>query len=688
MKKSAGIIFKTTIPLLVYAALLASVLIYSACDNRPNIESTKLIIIIILCLSSAALLFYFIQTIRFRISGENMKEAVSVINRKYHDWFESAADGTIFIPDSGSMVADQVIMSMLGYSSDEFIKLNPADLFLADSSGQQLLEGLKNKNWGASRFETRLIKKGGETYEVVITVSGVNSGNLKGTVLIIKNINDSVKAEALRINIEKDQNLIEQQSALQYIYHRAGNMMVEPLLLNENTLISEAVSEMNRHKVNSFIVVNDTGFPSGIVTDQDLRQRVLSGVNHPKDEVRTIMSSPVVTAPVDIMFFEAFRLMRDNSIRQLLIVSDDQKPIGFLTEKKLIEVQSTNSAAYLAELINAETIEQLRICYRRLIPAVRTLVLSGSKAEYILSVIKRTSEIITEKVIKKGFIKLGPAPCRFTFLVMGSDGRGEQTLLTDQDNAIIFEDSDPEKVEKCRSYFLKLGKFISDSLNYIGYKYCSGNVMASNPKWVRTESEWRQQIFEWFGGESEDRMLEINILFDFKYAYGEKDFSRRLRQVIWQAADGYPGFLREIALAVSVFKPPMTILGRIQVKHDTNDDEFFDIKKALGPLTIYTRTLALREKIEAVSTIERLHLLNRKGVITDVQCKNYIQAFDYLTQLRFRSQVQSADKNEQMQNYIFIKDLSEIEIITIRRIFKQITSAQNRLRMLLTGSMR
>ncbi|MDC7228284.1 MAG: DUF294 nucleotidyltransferase-like domain-containing protein [Spirochaetales bacterium] len=640
-------------------------------------------------LTAVLFILLAVRATKMELSREKLKESADRIDEEFQSWVETTADGFIYIADTGTSAADRIVLEMLDCTEVDFENLKPGDYINTDVDGKELLGFIADKSDDITgRYETRLIGTDGIPVEVLISASRIKSESMTGVILIVKDMSDHARTGAVRIDVQREYSIVELRSALQYIYQNAGTMMAEPLLIDEEELVIDAVKKMNTQHKNSFIVVDDAGFAAGVVTDQDLRQRILSGDKNITDKVTDIMSCPVVSASVDIMFFEAFRLMRDNSIRQLVIDDADGRPVGLLTEKNLIAVQSTNTAAFEEELLKAETVDEMRDCYRRLVFSVRTLVLSGAKASYIISLVSKTAEIITDKLIKLAFIKLGPPACDFAFIAMGSEGRGEQTLLTDQDNGIIFEDGPETTLNARRAYFLKLGAFVSDALNHIGYNYCSGGVMASNPKWVKTGNEWAQQIWDWFSGNSPDRLLDLNILFDFKCVYGDKKLAETLRMNIWKAVDSYPGFLKEIAAAVSVFKPRLTIFGRIQVERTDADDEVFNIKKALGPLTIYARTMALKESIAHTATSERLKILAERGVITGKQYRDYSHAFDFLTQLRFRDQVQTIEDGEKMNNLIYIEDLSEVEIISLRKIFKQISSAQDNLRLALTGSIR
>ena len=639
----------------------------------------------------AALVFVFsaVHNLRTEISREKIKKSYEKIDEEYQTFVETTADGFIYIQSDEVMTADEVVLSMLGYSTGEFLRLKPEEIIHRDVDGIELLDHLSSPEPDITgRYETRLIRKDNSTVDVLISASAIETPLLEGFVLIVKDMSDRTRTDAVRLDVQREYSIIDLQSALQYIYQNAGSMMEEPLVFEESVRIIDAVEEMNSRHKNTFVVAGPGGEVAGIVTDQDLRQRVISGELSIEDPVKLLMSSPVVTAEPGIMFFEAFQKMRENSIRQLVIADGDGKPAGLLTEKKLIQIQSTNSAVLFEQLSRAENVEQLHDCYRSMIFSVRTLVLSGAKAVNIAAVVSRTAEMITQKLIEFEFVKLGPPPCEFAYLAMGSEGRGEQTLLTDQDNGIVFEDVPEEKLEICRDYFLRLGTSVSDSLNYIGYSYCKGGVMTSNPKWVRSESEWKDQFWSWVNGTATEQMLDVNIIFDFKCIYGNKQLSRELRTDIWETVNRFPSFLREMAATVSEFKPPLTPFGRIQVEHTEHDDQVFDIKKALSPLIIYARTLSLREKLEETSTTARLRVLEERDVITTHQFQSYEHAFEYLTLLRFRDQIRTIEEGEPLDNLIYIEELMDVEILTLRKIFKQISRAQDDLRFTFTGTLR
>jgi len=643
----------------------------------------------VLLLTAVIFIFSTIYSLRLELSREKIKKSYKFIDDQYQTFIEATADGFIFIPDQGRLQADRIVLEMIGCGSEELSGMKVEDLINSDTDGLELLGYINSSDSDITgRYETRLKNAGGDVLEVLISASRIDSENMNGFILIVKDMSDEVRTEALRIDVQREYSIIDLQSALQYIYQNVGSMMSDPLVFNEDEEIIKAVEKMNDEHKNTFVVVDSDGYVSGIVTDQDLRQRVISGEVGSSEPVSLIMSSPVVTVEPDILFFEAFRKMRENSIRQLVIADGEGKPAGILTEKKLIQIQSTNSAVLFEELKNAGTAAELRDSYLRLTFAVRTLVLSGARAVNIAAVVSKTAEMITQKLIELAFKKLGPPPCEFAYLAMGSEGRGEQTLLTDQDNGIIFRDVSAEKIEICRGYFLKLGKSVSDWLDYIGYSYCKGGVMASNAKWVCSESEWREQFWSWVSGTSSGKMLDVNIIFDFKCIYGDRKLSLSLRHDLWETINRFPSFLREMAATVSEFKPPLTIFGKIQVKKNEHDDEVFDIKKALGPLILYARTMALREKIEETSTTARLRILRDKKIISTDKFRSYEHAFEYLTLLRFRDQIQTIEDGEPLDNLIYIEDLLEVEIITLRKIFKQISRAQDDLRFTFTGSLR
>lgn len=265
---------------------------------------------------------------------------------------------------------------------------------------------------------------------------------------------------------------------------------------------------------------------------------------------------------------------------------------------------------------------------------------------FISEIIDRTLDIIIADAMRE----LGEPPCRFMYMLMGSEGRKEQTLRTDQDSAIVFE----EGLHK--EYFLRLGKHVSDTLNSIGVLYCQGNVMASNPKWVLSLDNWKKAFSRWVQEPEPMAVMQACIFFDLRHGYGEKEFESTLKQHIKQLLSGRSGlFFYHMAQNALKHVLPLGILGSIKRSAKTS----LDIKKTLLPITDHARIYSLRHGIEAQNTLERIEKLYEAKLYKGANADEVVHMYEFLTAIRLRNQLKQMEQNVEQNNIINPSLLSE-----------------------------
>ncbi|MBW2635482.1 MAG: signal transduction protein, partial [Deltaproteobacteria bacterium] len=274
----------------------------------------------------------------------------------------------------------------------------------------------------------------------------------------------------------------------------------------------------------------------------------------------------------------------------------------------------------------------------------------------------------------------GPPPVKFVFMILGSEGRNEQTLKTDQDNAIIFEDVPKSEKEKVMAYFLNFGEKICGLLDKAGYAFCTGGVMAKNPKWCQPLSRWKAYFSEWIHAAEGKDLLQASIFFDFRGGYGDMALIDRLRQHLFAALGGWPGFFRHLTENAMYFRPPISFFRNFVVESKGEHKDTFDIKSAMTPIVDFARIYALKNKIEETNTLERLKQLRSKQVLQQQQYEELEKAYGFLLQTRFVRQVTVImDENGQPDNYINPKKLTRIEQKMLKEIFTRVEKFQSRL---------
>jgi len=289
-------------------------------------------------------------------------------------------------------------------------------------------------------------------------------------------------------------------------------------------------------------------------------------------------------------------------------------------------------------------------------------VLVVYSADHALSA--SVADAISAKVVELSIETHGKPPVDFAFMVMGSEGRQEQTLKTDQDNAIIFEDSQGRADVK--DYFISLGKTISKNLNAIGYNLCEGEIMASNPKWCNSLSDWQNQFSIWIASPDAQHVLDSNIFFDFRCVYGNGQLTEALRNHINVLLQHNDLFFFHLANSIIKYKPDLV-------------EEFYDLKKIILPLIGYLRFYALRHQINQTNSMERLTLLSEKQVINEQNSINLRQTYNFLMQLRLTNQSQALLDQENAENTIHQNQLSNLEKICLKKAMDDLTSLQTHL---------
>jgi CBS domain-containing protein len=450
--------------------------------------------------------------------------------------------------------------------------------------------------------------------------------------------------------------------------------------------IQEAAAIMGRRRCSSILVRNPDGDFIGIVTDNDLRKKVIGAGCDIRRPVAEIMSSPLIAIPARSPVFEALMSMMQKNVKHLAVTDADGKVTGAVTVSDLIAAQGQSAFFLLREIDTAGRIEDVIDQQSRLPRLIQNLINSGVKADSVARLISTISDAILNKLIKFAMDDLGPPPARFVFLTLGSEGRREQTLKTDQDNAILFEDMPGEFTESVNGYFLKLGEKVCTWLDQAGYTFCKGDVMAKNPQWCQPLSAWKEYFAKWIATVEPMALLQSNIFFDFRGGYGDMELAAQLRRHLFASLAARPNFFRYLTETSLNMKPPLGFFGNFIVESKGEHRDAFDIKSSMTPIVNFARAYALYHGIEETNTQERLDRLFLKNVLSGQDYHELEQSYSYLMQLRFVRQVTAVMKeNVRPDNYINPKNLSRIEQNMLREIFKSIEKFQVKMSYDFTG---
>jgi CBS domain-containing protein len=431
----------------------------------------------------------------------------------------------------------------------------------------------------------------------------------------------------------------------------------------------------------SMVVETDEGAPVGFVTDYDFRKRVVGrGEMDLEAPVRTIMSAPLITISEKAMIYEALMRMEEAQVQHLAVI-DGQERIGSVVRaRELLQFHRYGPVVLLREIERTENAEKVQDACRRLPSLLKALVEAGAKARIVAHMTSEVCDAATSRLIELAIKELGPPPVPFSFIAMGSQGRQEQTLLTDQDNAIIYEHDKAVDSKTTSAYFLSMGKRVCKWLDGAGYSLCDGDVMASNPKWCKSLPEWKADFSDWMMKAEPRELLDFSICLDFRSVLGKAQLAHELRSFIYGILKDRPSFLPHLAQNALLFKPPFRLLGKI-IKSGGGPEEAgkLNLKESMMPLVEFGRLYSLHHRMPQTHTMERVEALVWKDALDASTRDNVASTYDFLMRLRFKAQLARMAEGRPLDNRIVLSKMEHLDEVMLKRAFVQIETLQKKI---------
>ncbi|MCP4571153.1 MAG: PAS domain S-box protein [bacterium] len=330
---------------------------------------------------------------------------------------------------------------------------------------------------------------------------------------------------------------------------------------------------------------------------------------------------------------------------------------------------------------SAENLDDLEAVSRRTRDLAALMMKQGADAVETSRMLSANADGVVRKAVEFIVAELGPPPARFDFMLMGSLGRSEVTLLADQDHALIFEDVPDEDFEYVQQYFLRMGARLSDLLAGSGYAYCKGRIMASEPDCCLSLSGWRATFDRWLTGLEPDDLLRAKFFFDFRGELDEGTLVPALQEHLTTAVQRHPRFLPLLAHSVLAYEPPLNTFGRFVLEDGEDGRSVLDIKGVQAQLVDLTRLRALQHGVTVTSTLDRLRELGRAGHIKDKTSSEARLAFRTLLNLRLRHQSRRRTAKLTVDNLLAPVDLDDVEREALKSAFVQIKALQDGLQL-------
>jgi CBS domain-containing protein len=466
-----------------------------------------------------------------------------------------------------------------------------------------------------------------------------------------------------------------------------GRLLSRPLVACSTDLtVRDAARRMADEDTASIVSLDAAGRPRGIVTDSDLRRRVLSADLDPAVPLARIMSAPVLTIQHDAPAALAVQTMLEQGVHHLVVVDVAGVALGVLADSDLMAAEVDQPLFLARRIERARGMPDLAAARTAFPGAVRLLLDGGVAADVITRILAEAHDRLTRRLLELALAELGPPPCAFCWVVMGSEGRRDQTLHTDQDNGLIYVNGVPPETD---AYFSRLADWMVRGLEACGAPPCRGGVMATNRAWRGSLDTWRTRFRSWLALTDPDALLRALIGFDFRPAGGSTSLAEELRSWLTAHASSAHPFLARLAQLVSEHRPVIGLLGRFQVARRGPDKGTLDLKlQGTRPIVDGARLLALENRIPAVDTLERLDGARAASALGGEDTQDVQNAFIALQKLRLRAQLAALQAGREPDNRLAPGKLPRAERTGLREHLRSATRLRDTVVLRFEGQLR
>lgn len=458
----------------------------------------------------------------------------------------------------------------------------------------------------------------------------------------------------------------------------------EPLVISSHLTVAECAQRMSEGYTSAALVLDDDSNLIGVVTDSDLRERVIAQRRSFDTPVSDVMTLEPQVMDDHAYLHEVMLTMLRHNIHHVPIV-DDQRILGLVSLPDVVSHESQNSLLLVRSVLSADSVDALSQLSEQLPSVYARLVNEHATSHMIGSAMSVIGASFMQQMAKLAEDTLGPAPIPYCLIALGSLARDEQLLVTDQDNALILADSYDEETHG--EYFAQFSKLICDGLDRCGYPHCEGLIMASNPKWRLRLSDWRAQFTEWIEKPEPQALLNASIFFDLVAVHGKSAWAKELQKFIAEKAKGSKPFLASLARNALKRTPPLGFFKNFVLEEDGQQRRSLNIKRrGTAPLTDIIRVHALATGSISQNSFERLDDISKTRLLPDGKHEELSNALELLYSMRARQQMLALGENRAPDNQIDPDALSLSEQRSLKEAFSVVSQAQRFLKFRYTAN--
>jgi len=622
-------------------------------DVRQDISALKnqiiRISVIITFIIALILLFIIRQSFKIENNRSKAEEDLKSSREKFKSLVEASTEGTLLFVDKKVIYANQTFCSFSKYNPEQVLNMQFDDLF--DLSWENIINSIDEPEKSIN-IESFVKDADAKKKEVVLSLSKTFA---QDEVRLIATIRELRKQQRIKIAETKLGKDIE--NALAMMLQSVSHYTEEVFSCDFNCTIAEAAKKMTRMK-KTFVLVSRDQRDIGFVTQSDICNRAISSGISIDESITEIMTAPIPTIKNDALLPE---LLHDfiESKSDILFIRNSQKRISKAVSKNRLSNLNANAISILLQDIKMSNSESdLESIFLRVPVIVKGLIRGGVKAENLVKLISSIVDQIGKRTVDFVIEEIGKAPCDFAFFALGSEARNEQSFLTDQDNAIVYDGKYADD-ENASRYFCKMAERINTVLNKAGINLCKGEVMANNPKWNQPIEVWKSYFTKWINKSDPESLLDSSIFFDMKLIYGKMDFIEELQQHILNEVKNKAVFFQHLSQTIIQIKLP-----------SISNQGSFNIKKIMLPISGFARIYSLQLEEYEANTFNRIRQASEKEKITKTAERELLHVYEFLLNKRLNTQADLILSGEKATN--------EISNST-RRYWESNLTAKNRL---------
>jgi CBS domain-containing protein len=452
-------------------------------------------------------------------------------------------------------------------------------------------------------------------------------------------------------------------------------MAPDPLTCAPATPVRDAARLMREAHISCLAVV-EGGRLVGILTTRDLANRVVAEGLPGDRPVAEVMTPDPLTLPPSALGTDVLNAMLERRIGHLPI-AEDGRLLGIVTQTDLTRFQALTSATLIREVALARTVAPMAAATARIPQLLVQLVAAGHRHEAVTRLVTDIADAVTRRLLALAEAELGPPPVPYVWLACGSQGRQEQTGVSDQDNCLILDDA---ATAGDLDYFRRLARIVSDGLDACGYVRCPGEMMATNPRWLQPLRVWREYFDGWIRTPSPEAQMLASVMFDLRPIGGAAGLYADLQAETLERASRNSIFVAHMVSNALKHQPPLGLIRAFATIRSGEHKDRLDLKlNGVVPVVDLGRIYALRGRLAPVNTRARLAAAVEAGVVSASGGQDLIDAYDVIAETRLAHQMRRVKAGERPDNFMAPTELSEFERSHLRDAFVVVRTMQSAL---------